>query len=193
MSMSRVLASWCSILRPVHRLTFDDASSLGRVMSRVVSWARLGRGAMWWTHLWRPFHQTATGTRGSHCETWRMRWSRTAWLVGRVKGRLRWDRKRWDPIPGVASDHHVWTGGVHRRSRISVRSRGLAVWPEEDCRIIHGHHQDILVACLGLLTPMSCRRLFPGTLGHRLTRKLVVGAVVAASVLQWDASWCWCW
>ena len=191
--MSWVLASWCSILRPVHRLTFDDASSLGRVMSRVVSWARLGRSAMWWTYLWRPFHQTATGTGGSHCETWRMGGSRTAWLVGGVERRFGWDGKRWDPIPWVASDHHMRAWGVHGRSWISVRSRGLAVRPEEDCRIIHGHHQDILVACLWLLTTVSCRWLFPSTLRHRLPWKFVVGAVVAASMLQGYTSRRWCW
>ena len=60
LSMSWVLASWCSILRPIHRLTFDDASSLSRVVSWVVPWARLSRSAMGWSHLWCPLHQTAT-------------------------------------------------------------------------------------------------------------------------------------
>ena len=195
MSMSWVLASWCSVLRPVHRLTLDDASSLGRVMSRVVPWARLGRSAMWWTYLWRPFHQTATGTGGSHCETWRMGGSRTAWLVGGVERRFGWDGKRWDPIPWVASDHHVWAWRVHGGSWICVRSRswGLAIWAEEDCRIIHRHHQDVLVASLRLLTSMSSGWLFASALRHRLSWKLVVGSVVSTSVLQWDAPRWWRW
>ena len=190
-----MLTTGCSILRPVHRLALDDASTGSRVVSWVVPWARLGWAAVRWSHLWSSLHETSTWARRSHRETRWVRWCGTTWLACLVESWLWCDRERWNPVSWIASDHHVRAWRVHGGSWVCVWSRSwrLAIWAEEDCRIIHRHHQDVLVASLRLLTSMSSRWLFASTLRHRLTWKLVVGSVVTTSVLQRDAPRWWRW